>query len=157
MAQVDYFLKIDGIDGESQDVKHKNEIDVLSFSWGASQSGTPAHGRGAGAGKVNIQDFSITKFVDKSSPMLLAGTCTGQHFSQATFTARKAGESQQEFLKITFSDLLISSVQHGGSTAEGPMEQVSLSFETAMISVASQDPKGGIGGVETALCGGSKR
>ena len=65
MAAVDYFLKIDGIQGESQDKTHKNEIQIESFSWGATQSGTATHGGGMGAGKVQMQDFQLVMVVKR--------------------------------------------------------------------------------------------
>jgi type VI secretion system secreted protein Hcp len=108
MAQVDYFLKIDGIPGESGDDKHKAEIELESFSWGESQSGTAGHGGGAGAGKVVAQDLSIVKKVDKASPVLMIGCATGTHYKSAILTARKAGGGQLDYLKITLEDVLIS-------------------------------------------------
>src|SRR5712691_1971915 len=101
MAAVDYFLKIDGIEGESQDSKHKGEIDLESFSWGETQSGTHAAGGGGGAGKVSMQDFHFVMRVNKASPKLLQACAGGQHIPKAILTCRKAGKDQQEFLKIT--------------------------------------------------------
>jgi type VI secretion system secreted protein Hcp len=158
MAAVDYFLKVSGIDGESQDSKHKGEIDVLSWSWGVSQTGTHAAGGGGGAGKVAFQDFSIIKIVDKASPQLMQACCTGQHIPDANFTGRKAGGDEFEYLKIKLTDVLISSVQPSGSAGDQlALEQVSFSFGGSSISTFQQDPKGGLGGSETAvLCGSSK-
>jgi len=155
---VDYFLKLSGIEGESQDSKHKGEIDVLSWSWGVSQTGTHAAGGGGGAGKVSFSDFSIVKFVDKASPQLMLATCHGQHISEATFAGRSSGGDQVEFLKIKLTDVLISGVQPGGSAGDQPaLEQVSFSFGGSEITTYQQDPKGGISGSETAaLCGPSK-
>jgi len=87
MAQVDYFLKIEGVEGESTDDKHKKELDVESFSWGETNSGTAGHGSGSGAGKVHPQDFTFTKRMDKSSPVLFIGCALGTHYKEATFTA----------------------------------------------------------------------
>ena len=112
---VDYFLKLDGIPGESADDKHKGEIDVESFSWGATQQGSSAFGGGAGAGKVSYQDFHFVMKMSKASPKLLDAVSTGKHIKQATVTVRKAGTKQQEFLTIKFFDLLVSSYQTGGS------------------------------------------
>src|SRR5437867_6223278 len=95
----DYFLKIDGIEGESFDSKHKGEIDVLSFSWGASQTGTLTAGGGGGAGKVQMQDMKFVMKVNKASPRLMLACATGQHMKGAILTARKAGRDQQEYLK----------------------------------------------------------
>lgn len=126
---VDYFLKIDGIEGESTDDKHKNEIDILSWSWGETQSGSHAYGGGGGAGKVNMQDFSFAMNVNKASPKLLLACANGEHIKQALLVCRKAGKEQQEYLKVKFSDLLVSSFQTGGSTGEVvPVDQISLNF-----------------------------
>ena len=91
---VDMFLKLDGIKGEASDDKHKGEIDVLAWSWGASQSGTMHVGQGGGGGKANFQDLSVTKWVDKSSHALLKAVATGQHVKEAMLTVRKAGKSR---------------------------------------------------------------
>lgn len=97
MAAVDYFLKLDGIKGESQDSKHKDEIDVESWSWGETQSGTHAGGGGGGAGKVSMQDFHFVMKVNKSSPKLLQACASGEHIKEALLTCRKAGKEQQEY------------------------------------------------------------
>src|SRR5947207_3599725 len=98
---VDMFMKIGALKGESKDSSHKGEIDVLAWSWGMSNSGSAHVGGGAGAGKVNIQDLSFTKYIDKSSPTLDLACCTGKHFLKATLTVRKAGEQPLEYLNIT--------------------------------------------------------
>src|SRR6266480_3476009 len=130
MAAVDYFLKIDGIEGESQDDKHEGEIDIESFSWGATQSGTIAVGGGGGAGKVSMQDFHFAMGVNKATPILFLACAQGDHIKNAILTCRKAGKEQQEFLKITMSDVLVSSFQTGGSGAGDvvPTDQISLNF-----------------------------
>ncbi len=146
MAVVDYFLKVDGIDGESTDDKHKNEIDVESWSWGETNSGTHATGGGGGAGKVSMQDFNFTMRVCKATPKLMLACANGQHIKEATLTCRKAGTEQQEYLKIKFSDLLISSYQTGGSTGEVvPVDQVSVNFSKIEYEYKTQDAKGALG------------
>lgn len=126
---VDYFLKIDGIDGESTDDKHKGEIDVVSWSWGESNSGSHSGGGGGGAGKVAMQDFSFTMSMNKATPKLMLACATGQHIKNAILVCRKAGTEQQEYLKITFTDLLVSSYQTGGSQGqEIPLDSISLNF-----------------------------
>ncbi len=157
MAAVDYFLKLAGIEGESQDSKHGKEIEVLSWSWGVSQTETHAAGGGAGAGKVAFNDFSIAKLVDTATPQLMQACCTGQHIPDASFTGRKAGGDQVEYLKIKLTDVLISSVQPGGASGDQPaMEQVSFSFGSSIVTVYRQNADGKIGGSETAvLCGAS--
>jgi len=148
MAAVDYFLKIDGIDGESQDSKHKNEIDVSSWSWGASQAGTMAAGGGGGAGKVSMQDFHFTMSVNKSTPKLVLACSSGQHIPKAVLTCRKAGTDQQEFLLYTFSDVLVSSYQTGGSGHGDvvPVDQISLNYTKIEVEYKEQKPDGTLAG-----------
>lgn len=116
------FLKLDGIDGESVDSKHKGEIEILSFSWGVSNSGAAGHG-GASAGKVALNDFLIVKSLDKASPQLIEKICQGEHLGSGLLTLRKAGDKPVEYLKIKFSDILISGYQTGGSGQSEPVEQ----------------------------------
>jgi len=126
---VDMFLKIDDIKGESRDSKHAGEIDVLAWSWGLSQSGTTHSGGGGGAGKVNVQDLSITKYVDKGSTTLIKACCNGKHFKEATLTVRKAGEKPLEYLKITLKEIIIANVSTGGSGGEDRLtENITLNF-----------------------------
>src|SRR5437660_9675235 len=100
----DYFLKIDGVDGESQDAKHPSEIQLESFSWGATQTGTFAFGGGGGASKVQMQDFHFVMKHNKASPKLMLACANGEHIPKAVLTARKAGKDQQDFMKVTMSD-----------------------------------------------------
>ena len=111
----DIFAKIGDIKGESLDSKHKDEIEVLSWSWGVQQSGTMAHGGGGGEGKASFNDFNFTHHIDKSSPVLLKACATGEHIKEATITVRKAGKGQQEFLILKMTDVLITSVNPSGS------------------------------------------
>lgn len=123
---VDYFLRIDGIEGESADKAHPKEIELLSFSWGVTQADAgPRAGRG-GAGKASFQDFAFVARVSKASPKLFLACASGQHVKSALLTCRRSGGAPLEFLKITLSDVLVSSYQVGGSTREEPLDQVSL-------------------------------
>jgi len=124
---VDVFLKLGDIKGESKDAAHKGEIDVLSWSWGISQTGTMGFGGGGGAGKANFNDLSIMHAVDKASPVIMQKCATGEHIKEATLVSRKAGKGQQEYLIIKMSDILVTSVQPSGSS-EHPMESFSLNF-----------------------------
>jgi len=141
MAQVDYFLKLDGVDGESQDAKHKGEIELDSFSWGEVNSGSATQGGGGGMGKVSPQDFHIVKRIDKSSPKLFIACAAGDHFTKGVLIARKAGGEQQEYLKLTFENLMVSSYQIGGSEVL-PVEQVSLNFAKLEVSYKPQKADG---------------
>ena len=146
MAHVDYFLKLDSIDGESTDDKHKNEIDVMSWSWGETNSGTHAAGGGGGAGKVSMQDFHFTMAANKATPKLMLACATGQHIPKATLTCRKAGTEQQEYLVVNLSDLLVSSYQTGGSSGDViPTDQISLNFSKIEFEYKPQDVKGAMG------------
>src|SRR5262249_44908643 len=115
---VDTFLKIEGVKGESADDKHKDEIDVLSWSWGATQTGTTHSGGGAGAGKANVQDMTVTKYLDKSTPILLKFCMTGTHIKEALLTVRKAGGKPLEYVKIKLMDAIVSSIHSGGAGSE---------------------------------------
>jgi type VI secretion system secreted protein Hcp len=148
---VDMFLKLDGIPGESRDSKHKGEIEIESFSWGASNSGSAAHGSGGGAGKVAMQDFSFVTRVSKASPELLLACATGTHIRQGLLTVRGSGERQQEFLKVTMSDILISSwKQEGTAGDEVPMDQVSMNFSKIRVDYTEQSLAGGAGETTSA-------
>jgi type VI secretion system secreted protein Hcp len=146
MAAVDYFLKLENIEGESTDDKHKNEIDVESWSWGETQSGTHVGGGGGGAGKVSMQDFHFTMKVNKATPKLMLACAVGEHIPKAILTCRKAGKDQQEYLLITFSDLLVSSYQTGGSSGDVvPVDQISLNFSKIEVDYKPQKADGSLG------------
>jgi type VI secretion system secreted protein Hcp len=152
MAAVDYFLKLDGIDGESADSKHKGEIDIQSFSWGATQSGTFAGGGGGGAGKVAMQDFHFVMQVNKASPKLMLACANGEHIPKAVMICRKAGKEQQEYMKWTFTDVLVSSYQTGGSGQSDivPMDQISLNYSKVEFEYKEQKADGTLGGTVKA-------
>lgn len=140
---VDIFLKIDDVKGESVDSKHKDEIDILAWSWGASQSGTTHVGGGGGSGKVSVNDLSVTKWIDKSSPTLLLSCCNGKHYKEGLLTVRKAGEKPLEYLKLTMKELLISSITNGGSGGEDRLtENLTLNFAEFKIEYTPQKPDG---------------
>ncbi|PYY12453.1 MAG: type VI secretion system tube protein Hcp [Acidobacteria bacterium] len=145
---VDYFLKIDGIDGESQDSKHKNEFQLLSYSFGASQAhALDFTGGGHGAGKVSFTDFNFIKQVDKGSAKLLSACATGQHIPKAVLIVRKAGKDQQEYLKVTLSDILVSNVQvTGDGSSPLPLDQVSLNYAKIEFEYKEQKADGTLGG-----------
>ncbi|MGB7069392.1 MAG: type VI secretion system tube protein Hcp [Pyrinomonadaceae bacterium] len=153
MALVDYFLKIDGAPGESKDSKHPDEIQVLSFSWGESQSGTMAFGGGGGAGKVQMQDFHFMMNVNKASPKLFLKCANGEHIPKAILTARKAGKDQQDYLKVVFYDLLVSSFQTSGTaTSDGlPLDACSLNFAKIEIEYKMQNVDGSLGSATKAV------
>jgi type VI secretion system secreted protein Hcp len=142
---VDYFLKIEGIEGESKDAKHKNEIELESFSWGETNSGAAGRGAGAGAGagKVSMQDLVVMTRTSKASPQLLLACASGQHFKSATLTVRKAGKDQQEFLVYKLSDVRVSSYQTGGSAgSDSPNDSAALNFAKIEVEYRAQSATG---------------
>ena len=148
MAVVDYFLKIDGIDGESEDAKHKAEIQLESWTFGETNTGTSSYGGGMGAGKVQMQDFHFTMKVNKATPKLFLACATGEHIKKAVLTCRKAGKEQQEYLIWTYTDLLVSSYQtsgHGSSDVV-PLDQISLNFSKVEIQYKEQKADGTLSG-----------
>ena len=144
---VDYFLKIDGIEGESTDNKHAKEIDVDAWSWGESQTGSSVPGGGGGgAGKVSMQDFSFVMKFNKASPKLMLACATGKHIKSARLAVRRAGQGQQDYLTFTFLDVLVSSYQTGGTEASGlvPIDQVSLRYAKIEVEYKTQKPDGSL-------------
>jgi type VI secretion system secreted protein Hcp len=152
VATADIFLSITGPDikGESVDSKHKDMIEVLSFSWGESNLGTAGMGAGGGSGKVSKQDLTITKFVDKASNNLMYGCASGTHYTKATLWVRKAGGDPLDYLQIDLGPgdagaVFISSYNVGGAGGDGiiPTETVSINFSTLMMTYNQQAKTGG--------------
>jgi type VI secretion system secreted protein Hcp len=140
----DIFAKIGDIKGESADAKHKDEIEVLSFSWGVTNTGATGTGGGGGAGKATFQDLSIVHHIDKASPKLLEACATGTHLKDATITHRKAGKGQQEFLIVKMNDVMITGVIHSGTTTEPASETVSLAFAKVDFEYRPQKADGSL-------------
>ncbi|HWQ33714.1 MAG TPA: type VI secretion system tube protein Hcp [Blastocatellia bacterium] len=151
MAQTDYFLKLEGIEGESTDAKHKGEIDVLSWSWGETNTGGHTGGAGHGAGKVQMQDFNFAMRVSKASPKLLLACASGEHIKKAVLTCRRAGKEQQEYLIVTYTDCIVSSYQTGGSAGDVvPVDQISLNYSQINYEYKEQKQDGTLGGAVPA-------
>jgi type VI secretion system secreted protein Hcp len=150
-GSIDYFLKIDGIPGESRDAKHKDEIELVSFSWGVAQSRgpSPAAGAGAGAGRPQFKDFEFLMRVNKASPQLFLATVSGKHLKEANLSVRRAGKAQLEYLKIKFTDVLVSSYEQ--RTAENaPEELVAFSFGRVEVRYTPQRAAGAAAGAINA-------
>jgi type VI secretion system secreted protein Hcp len=141
----DAFLKLEGVKGESKSKDHEGEIDLLSFSLGASNPVGSQSGTGLGAGKVSVSSFSLMKQMDAASPGLFAACCQGKHYGKATVTLRKAGGTPLEYLVYSFEKVFVESVQWSGSSGgdDVPMESVSLAFGKLEITYKTQDAKGG--------------
>ena len=139
------FAKIGDIKGESLDSKHKDEVEVLSWSWGVTNSGTIRGGSGGGTGKATFNDFNFTHHLDKASPSLLKACATGKHIKDATITVRKAGKGQQEFLIIKMSDVIITAVNPSGAAdAAATAEHVALQFAKVDLEYKPQKADGSL-------------
>ncbi|PAK16012.1 Hcp family type VI secretion system effector [Burkholderia ubonensis] len=143
----DIFIKIDGIEGESKDAKHKNEIDISSWRWGMDQRADMHSGSGGGAGKASVTDLRFHHAIDRASPNLMKYCLTGKHIDQAVLVMRKAGGNALEHLKITMSDVIVSSVTIDGASDS---EAVTLSFAKVKQEYMVQNEQGGSGGAVTA-------
>jgi type VI secretion system secreted protein Hcp len=139
----DIFAKIGDIKGESLDDKHKDEIEVLSFSWGATNAGVVSSA-GGGAGKATFQDLSIVHQIDKASPLLLKACATGTHIKDAIITHRKAGKGQQEYLVVKLNDVIITAVTHGGASGQPASESVTLTFAKVALEYKPQKADGSL-------------
>ncbi len=138
----DIFAKIGDIKGESLDAKHKDEIEVLSFSWGVSSTSSSPTGGGGGAGKATFKDLAIVHTIDRASPLLLQACATGTHLKDATITHRKAGKSPHEFLVVKMNDIIITSVTHAGANDQPYAETVSLAFAKVDVEYFPQKADG---------------
>jgi type VI secretion system secreted protein Hcp len=140
----DIFAKIGDIKGESLDDKHKDEIEILSWSWGVSNSSQIAAGSGAGQGKASFHELSFAHSIDKASPRLLQACATGVHIKEATITHRKADKGQQDYLIITMNDVLVTGVSQGESDGGGGVESVSLVFGKVDLQYLPQKADGSL-------------
>jgi type VI secretion system secreted protein Hcp len=147
MAQFDAFLKLPGIEGETADSAFKGQIELLSFSFSAHQSGSQNHGPGGGVGKVRFSDLRCSKRYDKSSVGLMLACASGQHFAEATLTCRKAGGEQEPYLIITLKSVLVSSFNAGGSSWKDTpvMDEFSLNYGGIQKEYKVQTDKGTLG------------
>jgi type VI secretion system secreted protein Hcp len=140
----DIFAKIGDIKGESLDSKHKDEIEVLSFSWGVTNTGAKAAGGGGGEGKATFQDISFVHHIDKASPVLMQACATGRHVKEATITHRKAGKDQQDYLIIKMNDIIITGVTDGDASGQAGSETVSLVFAKIDLEYKPQKADGSL-------------
>jgi type VI secretion system secreted protein Hcp len=158
MAVVDIFLKIQGVEGESQDAKHRSEIELTWWGWGVQQSGFSAVAHTAlalpkGPSKALFQDLTFKHKVDKASPRLITHCAAGTHIPTALLTLRKAGRATVEFLKIKLSDVTVSSVTLDSDSTDGvPLETVSLQYAQIDFEYAPQKADGSLDTPITASC-----
>ena len=138
------FARIGTIKGESRDARHRDEIEVLSWSWGVSRSGAVGHGGGGGTGRASFRDFTFTHHVDKASPLLMKACATGQHMPEATLTARRRGQGQQDFLIIKMMDVIVTSVAPSAEAETSIREIVTLRFAKVDLSYSAQKGDGSL-------------
>jgi type VI secretion system secreted protein Hcp len=142
---VDATIKIEGppLDGESVLKGLEKQIDVLAWSWGVSQSGTMHIGTGGTGGKANVQDLSVTKYIDAASPNLFLFCCNGQHIDKVTLTCRKAGTTPLKYVEVLMEQVIITSVSTGGSGGEDRFtENVTFNFAKVTFTYSQQATKG---------------
>jgi type VI secretion system secreted protein Hcp len=144
---VEIFLKIPGVDGESQTKGKEKQIEIFSYSWGAHNTSGVAHGSGSGAGKVDISSLQLQKSLDASSGKLFLSCCQGKHFDEATLICREAGGSTPvEYLTIKMKQVFVENINWGASQGGGkPSESVSLTFASIAFDYFPQDEKGAKG------------
>jgi len=143
---VDYFLKIDSVPGESHDSHHPDEIPVTAFAWGETSGATPASS-GHGAGKDQMEAFHFAAVTSKASPKLMLLCANGKHVKSAVLVARRSGPANQEYLKITLTDVMVSSYEVAGSSGDVTVDEVSLSFAKVSIDYKPQNANGSLGAV----------
>jgi type VI secretion system secreted protein Hcp len=151
MAQ-DMFLKLEGVNGESQDADHKDEIELLGWSWSMRQHGAVHSGSGGGAGKADVADFEFQHRLDRASPNLMRMCLTGKHIPKACLTVRKSGGDALEYLKLTMEDVLVTYVHpamQDSADSQGH-ESVHLSFAKVTQEYKVQNAQGGSGGAVSA-------
>lgn len=152
---VDIILLVDGgstIKGETQIDGYKGKgIDVLSWNWGLTQSGTTHMGRGGGGGKVNVSDITFTKYLDASTPKLITACTKGSHIPKVELIVRKAGgDKPVDYLKIEMNTVLVSSYNTGGANdgLDRVQETLSLNFRSFKLTYTQQDEQGSKVGAE---------
>ncbi len=142
----DTFLKITGIEGESTAKGAEKQIEIFSFSWGASNPSTVGPGSGGiSAGRVTLSSFRISKKTDKASALLFKACCTNEHKKEAVVSIRKAtGGGQEPYLTYKFSDVMVESIDWAGTSGgdDTPIEAVSLAFGKVEIEYKQQDASG---------------
>ncbi len=140
---VDYFLKLDGVEGESEDEKHKKQIQLMSFSWGASNTSSVSGTGGSGAGKANLSDFNVMTNFDKSTPELFKNLTKGTHFKTGSMEAVKSGADGKPYLKVDFKELFCTGLQISASS-EVPAVALTFSYNEIKIDYYAQNEQGNL-------------
>jgi len=142
-AVADIFLRLDGVDGESTDAKHKGEIDILSYSQSFKNAVSDATGGGGGAGKVTCGEITVLKNIDKSSPKLIGQVVTGKHIETGTLTFRSVGRAALEYYVVSLNDVLVTSIdQTDQNNPARIFERVTLNAAQFKFSYQQQKADG---------------
>jgi type VI secretion system secreted protein Hcp len=144
----DAFLKIEGVDSEARRKGFEKQIEILSFSLGASNPTTIGSGGGGGSGKVSISSFNFMKRSDAASPVLFQACCDGTHYAKASVTLHKAGGKEAvDFIKYEFEEVFVESVQWSGSSGgdDVPVESCSFAFGKVTVTYTPQTAAGAKG------------
>jgi len=144
MANVDSYIKFAGVEGESIAKDHKGEIDLVSWAWSVSTATDEAGGHPA-AGKPVAGDFQVTHRYDKASLLLAKACASGKHFTDVVLTGRKAGDTQKDFLRVTFKDVTITSVRPSCTEGGDIIEVVTFSYREIGFGYKPQDANGVLG------------
>jgi type VI secretion system secreted protein Hcp len=144
----DCFLKISTVPGESTDDKHKDWIEILSFSHGVSQpsAGSASTAGGRAAERCDHQDFSVVKTLDKASPKLFLACCKGEHIPEVTLNLCRSTGDKQKYMEYKMTDVIVSSLRPGGSSQGGeslPLEEVSFNYGKIEMTYTATDHKTG--------------
>jgi len=147
-AAVDMFIKIEGVDGESTDSGHRDEIDVLAWSWGMTRGGA-AKGASRRPPGTELSDLSLTKYLDKATPGLLQACANGKVLPKATLTVRKAGSRGLEYLVIELTGVMVTAVDTGGSGGDDRLtEEIRLNFTEIKMTYTPQRADGSPGAAQ---------
>ncbi len=146
-----YFLKVDGILGEATAVTHKDEIEIMSFSWGVSNASTPS-ATGGRAGTPQFSDLALAGSFGKAGPKLMHACASGQNIKTATLSGMLSAGSAKpvDALRIVFTDVLISQFNLAGSSGDLPGESVSIAYGKVQVQYLSVNAKGAVGAPVTA-------
>ena len=149
-ATWDAYLTVEGVKGESRRAGHEEEIEIISFSFGASNPSSIGVGVGGGIGAVDIHAFSFEKYTDAASAEMFKACCQGNHFPTAKVTLYKAGGEggPVDYLIFEFEEVYVDNIQWVGTQSNDdpmsgiPKERVSFSFGKVVVTYNQQDLQG---------------
>ncbi|MDR1425030.1 MAG: type VI secretion system tube protein Hcp [Azoarcus sp.] len=136
------YVKIEGIEGESKDAKHKGWIDAINLSYGVSQSSSVFTGGGGGVGKADFNGLAFTHYFDRASPNLFKYCAAGKHIATVEISGCKSGGGQQEFVHVKLSDVIVIGVTPNGNAGSMWVETVSLAYSQIVIEAKEQKADG---------------